>query len=419
MHSRGPFPAYLNALFGDPEIAAALSPQAQLTAMIEVEAALAAAQADLGVIPLEASKAIIALTRECPLSPSDLSQATGRDGVPVPGLVAALRSVLGAEHAPHLHRGATSQDILDTATCLTLGAALDILEKRLKRAMAALADLAEAHRRTVMVARTRGQQATPTTFGLKAAGWLLPLLRLAERLHHLRKDALPLSFGGASGTLAAYGPKAREIERRMAERLGLAMAIMPWHAQRDGLIEVGCWLTALTAALGKIATDVALLAQSEVNEVRLADAGGSSTMPNKANPTRAETLAALARYATGLMTALQQAALSAQERDGAAWQLEWLSLPPLVEAAGCALAQGQWMLASLVRRRGAHARQLRGGKGPALGRGRQLRFGRAHATAGCASTGEGGLPVKLERRPASDRRSKQLHRRSARLVRLA
>ena len=347
MHSRGSYPAYLGALLGDPEVAEALSAQAQLKAMIEVEAALAAVQAELGLIPTQAAAAISALARDADVTPEELAETTRRDGIPIPGLLARLREALPAEHAVYLHWGATSQDIIDSASCLTLCQMLDIFSKRLDSVTTQLAELADAHRGSVMAARTRGQQATPTTFGLKAAGWLAPLIRHAERLPRLRREALPLSFGGASGTQAAYGPNAAEIERRMAERLGLTLAVMPWHAQREGMIEAGCWLAAVAGSLGKMAGDILLLTQSEVGEVRLANAGGSSTMPNKANPTGAETIVALARHAATEVGGLQQTALHAQERDGAAWMLEWLSLPPLAEASGCALVHSQALLDNL------------------------------------------------------------------------
>lgn len=347
MHSRGRYPAYLGGLLGDPEIAETLSAEAQLRAMIRVEAALAAAQAELGVIPAEAAEVIAALTDKAAVRAEDLQEATARDGIPVPGLVARLRTILPAEHATYLHWGATSQDVVDSACSLTLRNTLAILARRLDEVMNCLADMADRHRRTVMAARTRGQQATPTTLGLKAAGWLMPLIGQRQRLHSLWQDALPLSFGGASGTQAAYGPQAAEIERLMAHRLGLAVTTMPWHAHRNGLVEVGCWLTAVSASLGKMAGDVILLAQSEVGELRLSDSGSSSTMPNKANPTRAEAIVALARFAANEIGALHLAALHGQERDGSMWMLEWLSLPALAEASGSTLLHSLALLNGL------------------------------------------------------------------------
>ncbi|MGP1255894.1 MAG: 3-carboxy-cis,cis-muconate cycloisomerase [Kiloniellales bacterium] len=352
MYSLSSSAAYLGDLFGDPETEAALSAEAQLRAMLQVEAALAAVQAELGIIPEPAAAAIAELARRDPIRPEALRAATARDGVVVPGLVAELRKTLPAEAAPYLHWGATSQDIVDTAACLTLRAALDGQEARLRSVMDRLAELANAHRTTIMAARTRGQQATPTTFGLKAAGWLMLLVRSAARLPALRRDALVVSLGGASGTQAALGAQAGEIERRLAARLDLAIAAMPWHVQRDPFLDIGGWMAGIAAALGKLATDVLLLTQSEVGELALAGAGGSSTMPNKANPTPAEAVVALARRTATEMSALHQSMLHEQERGGVAWQLEWMTLPGLAVASGAALRQTLTLLETLEVRTG-------------------------------------------------------------------
>ncbi len=359
----GPWPAYLGGLFGDAEVAALVSAEAQVAAMLRVEAALAAAQAELGLIPPPAAEAIAAACAEARPDPAALQAATARDGVVVPGLLEELRRTLPAEAAAWLHWGATSQDIVDTASCLTLAALLDLLEGRLRGVMARLAALAEAQRGSVMAARTRGQQATPTTFGLTAAGWLMPLVRQAGALPRLRADTLAVSLGGASGTQAALGPRAGEIERRLAARLGLAVPVMPWHAQRARPVEIGGWMAAVTGALGKLAGDVILLAQSEVGEVSLSGGGGSSTMPNKVNPTPAEAVVALARRAAGEVGGLHQALLHAQERSGSAWQLEWLTLPSLALASGAALRQTEALLAALQVRPARMRANLEAGNG--------------------------------------------------------
>ncbi len=347
MHSFSSSGSYLDGLLGDPETEAALSAEAQLRAMLRVEAALAAVQAELGIVPASAAQAIADVAAQPPVRPQDLQAATARDGVVVPGLVAELRKALPPEAAPYLHWGATSQDIVDTAACLTLRAALDGQEARLRGVMDRLAELANAHRTTVMSARTRGQQATPTTFGLKAAGWLMPLVRSAARLPTLRREAFLVSLGGASGTQAALGERAAEVERRLAARLGLAVPVMPWHAQRGPFLDTGGWMAGVAAALGKLAKDVLLLTQSEVGELALAGAGGSSTMPNKANPTAAEAVVALAGRTATEMSALHQSALHEQERGGVAWQLEWMTLPGIALASGAALRQTLALLDTL------------------------------------------------------------------------
>lgn len=334
----------LHGLFGDAEVEAALSDAALLAALLEAEAALAAAQAELGLVPTAAAEAIAALDRP---EPEDLVAATARDGVVVPGFVAALRARLPAAHAPYLHWGATSQDILDTAVSLQLRAVLAILEGRLTSVMDSLAGLAGGHRGTVMAARTRHQQATPTTFGLVAAEWLMPLVRLAAKLPALRGEVLRVSLGGASGTQAALGSQAPAIAARMAACLGLAEAPLPWHAQREGMLELGGWVVQLSGALGKLAGDAILLAQTEVGELRLEGAGGSSTMPHKQNPTAAEAVVALARANAHRLGALAAAQLHAQQRDGAAWQLEWQMLPEIAQASGAALLRTRDLLEAL------------------------------------------------------------------------
>ena len=325
------------ALFADPETAAGFSDAAQVRAMLEVEAALARVQGRLGVIPADAARRIAAAAAELSFDPAALGPGTASAGVPVPALVAALRDGLDCEAAHYLHWGATSQDIVDSGLVLRLRGVLDHLEARLTALIDQLAALAEAHRTSVMAARTRSQQATPTTFGLKAAGWLAPLLRHEERLVELRRRLLVVQFGGAAGTLAALGERGPEVAEALAAELGLAAPVLPWHSQRDTIAELAGWLSLVTGSLGKFGQDLVLLAQSEVGEVRLGPGGGSSTMPQKANPVAAETLVALARLNAGLLASVHQAMIQEQERGGAGWSLEWLTLPQMAVAAGAAL----------------------------------------------------------------------------------
>ena len=340
-------PSYLSRLLGDPEIETLLSGEAMLRAMLDAEAALAEAQGDLGEIPAEAAAAIARSARALTIDPLGLAEATERDGVPVPELVARLRHEVPEPHSQYVHWGATSQDILDTATALTLDSALELSGERLARVVHRLATLADGHRTTVMPARTRGQQATPTSFGLKAATWMLPLVRWRDRLPRLRAETLVVALGSASGTQAALGPNARGIEDAMARRLGLAILPLPWHVERDGLVEVGGWLAGVAGSLGKLAGDVAELASSEIGELRLAGAGGSSTMPNKQNPNRPEAIVALAQRAADLIGPLHRAALHDQERGGVAWFTEWLNLPALAVATGAALRHSESLLDEL------------------------------------------------------------------------
>ncbi|MEC9435447.1 MAG: lyase family protein [Pseudomonadota bacterium] len=328
----------LRDLVSDPDAARLFSAPAELRAMLLVEGALARAQGALGLIPETAAAAIHRASREVVIDPAALAPGTAAAGVPVPAFVAAFRAAMGApEHAAWVHFGATSQDIVDTALALRLRAYLDLLDARLLAVLAALGPAAARHRALPMAARTRGQAAAPASFGARIAIWGAPLLRARTRLAELRPRLLQVSLAGAAGTLAAMGPRAAEVPPMLAAELGLAAPDLPWHAARDGVAELGAELGLIAGSLGKFGLDLTLLGQSEVGELAAGTAGGSSTMPNKANPVAAEALVALGRHAAPLAGALSQAMLAGQERDGAAWLQEWLALPQLcLVAAGAA-----------------------------------------------------------------------------------
>ncbi|TQV82284.1 3-carboxy-cis,cis-muconate cycloisomerase [Denitrobaculum tricleocarpae] len=341
-------------LFSGREIAKLFSDEATVAQMLRVEAALARVQGRLGVIPEEAADAIDAVLFETVLPVSELTDGTGDAGVPVPALVAALRSRMDTDAGQYLHWGATSQDIVDTALVLTLASAAEVLEMRLEHSIQALKSLAERHRATVMVARTRSQQALPMTFGLKVANWLSPLLRHRTRLAELRSRLLVVQFGGAVGTLSALGGRGLEVMEALAAELKLQTPAVPWHTQRDGLAEFAGWLSLVTGSLGKIGQDIVLMSQNEVGEVReggqaLGEGarGGSSTMPQKSNPVSSEVLVTSARNNATLLPALHQALLQEHERGGAAWQLEWLSLPQMVVSTVVSLKHALYLIENL------------------------------------------------------------------------
>ncbi len=340
--------AFLGPLLSDVEVAALLDDRAQVGAMLRFEAALARAEGRCGVIPEEAAARIAAVAETLDLDPGALAEGTARDGIPVPALVAALRQVVGGEEAAYVHWGATTQDVMDTGLVLRLKVILDILDARLSALDKQLAALANAERGSVMIARTRGQQATPTSFGLKVAGWLAPLRRHRERLRQLRPRLEVLSFGGASGNLSALGDKALAVEAALARTLGLPVPALPWHSQRDGLVELANWLGLVCGSLGKMAGDILLLCQNEVGELREGGGGGgSSTLPQKANPIRSEAILSLTRHCLGLSGQMQQAALHNHERDGVAWQLEWLTLPQMTVSTGAALRHALALIGGL------------------------------------------------------------------------
>ena len=339
--------AITGMLLSDAETAALLSDGAHIDAMLRVEAALARAEAEAGAIPAQAARRIAEVAATLAVAPESLAAGTAEAGVPVPALAAKLREAVGAEAADFVHWGATSQDIIDTALVLRLGTVLALFETRVKGLCAALADLAEKHRDTAMAARTRSQQAVPTSFGLKAAGWRAPLVRDLARLAELRPRLLVVSLGGAGGTLAALGDAGLAVEAAFARDLALGVAPLPWHTQRDAICELAGWLALVTGSLGKMADDIILLAQSEVGEVRAGAGGGSSTMPNKANPILPEALVALARFNAAQAGAVHQAMLQAHERAGPGWQLEWLTVPQMALATGAALRHAAAILGAL------------------------------------------------------------------------
>jgi 3-carboxy-cis,cis-muconate cycloisomerase len=268
--------------------------------------------------------------------------------VPVPALVAAFRAEMHApEHAQYVHWGATSQDIMDTALMLRLRKVLEIAGARLDAVLKALATLAETHAETPMAARTYGQAATPTSFGAVAAGWGRPLLQLREDLAALRPRLLVVSLGGAAGTLSVMGARGPEVRVRLAERLGLGDPGASWHSDRDRVAALAAWLTRLAGALGKMGEDLTLMAQSGLGEVDLGGGGGSSTMPQKANPVMPPLLVAIARQTAGLNTVIQGALVHRQSRDAAAWMTEWMALPQMCLLAGRALAVGGDLAATL------------------------------------------------------------------------
>lgn len=343
--------AVWGTLYGSAAMRAIFDERAWLARMLEVEAALALAEAELGLIPAEAAARIAEVARPEALDLSALPERTRRVGYPVVGLVAALSQAAGPEAGRYTHWGATTQDILDTALILQLREALALIERDLRRLIGALAALARRHRRTPMAGRTHLQHALPITFGLKCAVWLDPLLRHAARLGELRPRLLVVSLGGAAGTLASLGADGLQVTERLAARLGLGVPPLPWHVSRDSLNEAVAWLGLLTGSLGKMATDVMLLGQTEISEAaepHLPGRGGSSTMPQKRNPIAAEYILAQARAVQGLVPVMMGAMAQDFERGTGNWQAEPLVVAPAFVLAHGALEQAVMTAEGLV-----------------------------------------------------------------------
>lgn len=345
-----PFGGLLGPLSGAADVDAALSDTALLQAMLDVELALVRAQAKAGLVTGDPERITADVETACRAEEYDVVEI-GREAVspanPVPPFVRALRSRVPDEARRHVHNGATSQDILDTALVLLCRRSLVPLAARLHGVTDALAALAETHRATVLLGRTLAQQALPTTFGLKAAGWLESVGRAADDLVRAA-DALPVQFGGAAGTLASYGDDGIRVLTALADELDLPEPVLPWHTDRGPLVTYACALGMTCGALGKVATDVVALAQTEVGEVVLgAGAGGSSTLPHKRNPGEAIRVRAAAARVPGLVATLLACMDQTHERAAGEWQAEWEPLRELLHLAGGAAAGTQDALAAL------------------------------------------------------------------------
>ena len=326
------------AIFVPAEAAEAVSDRAWLEGLLTAERALAAAAAQAGLVPPEAAAMVGAACHADLYDEHELAEQGRAAGNPVEPLVRALRGQVGEEYAGYVHRGATSQDILDTAAMLVSRRACEVIDGELGAVADLCASLAESHRDTVMAARTLLQQAVPTTFGLKAAGWLVGVVEARRRLAAVA-GSLPAELGGAAGTLAAFGGDGPEVARAFAAELDLREPTVPWHTVRTPVTDLAGALAGAAAALGKIAGDVALLAQTEVAEVAEADAGGSSTMPHKRNPVAAVLAAACARHVRANAALLFESGVQEHERAAGAWHAEWAALSTaLAAAAGAAAA---------------------------------------------------------------------------------
>lgn len=321
---------------------AATSDTAYLRALLDAEAALTRAQASLGLAPAAAAAAVSGAARAGAFDVASIALRARSGGNPVIPLVADLTAAVPAEHGPYVHRGATSQDILDSATMLVAARALDVLLGDLDRTARALARLAEEHRDTVLPGRTLTQHAVPTTFGLKAAGWRSLVLDARDRVHAVR-SSLPAQLGGAAGTLAAFtafgAADTGALTAAYARELGLAEPVLPWHTLRTPVADLAGALAFTAGALGKTAVDVLTLSRTEIAEVAEGTGGGSSAMPHKANPVRATLVVAAARRAPLLAATLYGALAAEDERPAGAWHAEWEPLRDLLRLVGGAAAE--------------------------------------------------------------------------------
>jgi len=323
-------------LFGDAELSALLGEEASIARMVLFERKLALVQGELGVIPGKAARAIHDGLSATTVTPSALAPGVAASGVPIPALVSALREELDASDGQWLHWGATSQDVIDTAHVLGWATALDLLEARIATLLDALEEKSQSYVALVMAARTRTQIATPITFGLRVAQWAAPLIDAKIALPTLRQNVMKVQFGGASGANTAIAPTGPDTAAKLAEALGLRAA-PPWHSNRSAPLALAAWALSVATALEKMARDMLLMVRNDVGELRIGSGGGSSTMPQKANPVGPETVCALAALVRTAQGALAAAAPQAEERDGTRWPLEWALIPHMLVSVGAAL----------------------------------------------------------------------------------
>jgi 3-carboxy-cis,cis-muconate cycloisomerase len=337
-------------IFGSPAMREVWSDTFRTQKYLDWEAALARAEADLGLIPREAADEI---SRVCKVENVDFeayAKETLTIGYPVLGLVHQIAHLCQGDAGKYCHWGATTQDVTDSATVLQIKASFDLIASDLGRAIAATEKLVRKHRSTPMPARSNLQQAVPITFGFKMARLLATLKRHGARLAEIRPRIEVLEFGGAAGTLATLGDKGLMVQEVLARELGLAQPEIAWHTERDRIAEAGCFLGLLTGTLAKFATDLKLMMQTEVGEASepyLANRGSSSTMPQKRNPISCCYIHACAAAVRQGVASLLDAMVEDHERATGPWEIEWIALPGVFTLAAGALSQACFVLEGL------------------------------------------------------------------------
>ncbi|MBU2980239.1 3-carboxy-cis,cis-muconate cycloisomerase [Lentibacter algarum] len=333
-------------LFSDPAVEAEFSASVFTQRMLAFEAAWTEALVASGVVEAEAAEPALAAIQG--FDASDLGEGSTKDGLPVPTLVAALKSGLSEQSARAVHWGATSQDVIDTAMMLTCISVTEMFKTRISNVLALIDTLLARSADKPLMARTRMQAALPATVGLRLEAWRRPLAAHIKRADAILAELSEVQIGGPIGSRDLPQAHVKACAQTVADRLGLSLGDV-WHTDRSRVVAFGNWMTLVAGTLGKIGQDVALMAQQGVDEIALSGSGGSSAMPHKQNPVAAETMVTLARYVAGQQGILGQAMIHEQERSGAAWALEWLTLPAMAEATGAALLHAERLIPSIER----------------------------------------------------------------------
>jgi len=327
----------LGQLVGDTEVADLFSLESEFQAIEIFEVSLAQASGKFDLISTDAVKAITEALDKFSPDLKALISSSVQDGLYIPELVAQMRAHVGEPHGQYLHYGATSQDVIDTSLALRLSKILPILERRLASVISVLEAHSIAFSGNRVMARTRMQNAIEIDAGDRIANWIDMLADVQRRLAPVRKAVLRVQLGGAAGTRDRFDGKGTEIADEMGKMLDLNGAGPVWHTNRVGIADLANWLSLVSGALGKIGMDMSLMANGAVAELKFSGGGKSSAMPHKQNPVGAEILVALARYNATQLSAMHQALVHENERSGAAWTLEWLSLPQMIMTTAGAL----------------------------------------------------------------------------------
>jgi 3-carboxy-cis,cis-muconate cycloisomerase len=342
--------SYFSGMFNTADMKLVFSEQRRISAWLETEVALARAEAHVGMIPIDVAERIASAAQIENLDLDAMKAEFDQLGFPIMPLVHQIARACDAESARWVHWGSTTQDIVDTGLVLQMRDGIALLEKDLEHLLGALAKLARDHRDTVMAGRTFQQQAAPITFGYKAAVWLDEMLRHKERLSELKKRVLVGQCGGAVGTLASLGHDGLAVQRAMMEELGLGTPTMTWHTARDSWAEMVNWLVLVATTLGKVATEVAALMRTEVNEVREPyqnGRGSSSTLPQKRNPIACPRIIAIAHRMREFSGAQFSAMIQEHERAVGAMPIEWMVIPEAFILASGSFSQSLDILSDL------------------------------------------------------------------------
>ncbi|MBB3659006.1 3-carboxy-cis,cis-muconate cycloisomerase [Rhizobium sp. BK650] len=335
---------FLSGLLGDTEIAAYLSAEADVRAMLSFEAALARAEATHGIVPAEAARAIGEACAALAPDIDSLRTETARDGVVIPDLIKQLKKAVGDQAAQHLHFGATSQDVIDTSLMLRLKSVTFLFGERLQSVITGMTALERQFGSNRLMGHTRMQAAIPITAADRITAWRMPLETYLDRL---TEQTFPVQFGGAAGTLEKLGPEAASVRSSLAQELGLTDQPQ-WQSRRNRIADIASLYSLIAGSLGKFGQDIALLAEAG-SEIELAGGGASSAMAHKQNPVAAETLVALARFNATQLSAIHHSLVHEQERSGAAWTLEWLVLPQMVMATAASLRLAAELIGNIKR----------------------------------------------------------------------